>query len=72
MSAIGGKADIAARLSNVLCGWLPRCKDYFRRRDLVRYSLVSGLLLRCILTAGLDGIRGSGPYLLRGLEHPGH
>ena len=31
---------------NVLCGWLPRCKDYFRRRDLVRYSLVSGLLLR--------------------------
>jgi hypothetical protein len=33
-------------MHNVLCGWLPRCKDYFRRSDLVRYSLVSGLLLR--------------------------
>ena len=31
---------------HVLCGWLPRCKDFFLRSDLVRYSLVSGLLMR--------------------------
>jgi hypothetical protein len=68
---ISDRIELSDKL-NVLCGWLPRCKDYFRRRDLVRYSLVSGLLLRCILTAGPDGIRGSGPYLLCGFEHPGH
>jgi len=34
-------------IPNFLCGWLPRCKDFFRRGDQVRYSLVFGLLMRC-------------------------
>ena len=33
---------------------------------------MSGLLMRFCWTAGLYGMRGSGPYLLCEFEHPGH
>jgi len=47
MSALGGKADIDFGWLDVLCGWLPRCKDFSWCGDLVGCSLVSGLLMQC-------------------------
>ncbi len=64
------KCGIVRRAGNVLCGWLPRCKDYLtvQRPSQVRSCVRP--VTRCYRTAGPDGIRGSGPYLLCGLEHP--
>ena len=53
---------------DVFCGWLPQCKGLFEVfDDWVWCSLLSGLLMQSfMLTAGLDGIRESGPTLLCG------
>lgn len=53
---------------NVLCGWLPHCKEYLMFLAGVGCGLLSGLLMRSdIVTAGLDGIRELGPTLLNRL-----
>jgi len=49
---------------DVLCGWPPRCKGEIDAAALVGCSLLSGLLMQSVETAGPDGVREQGPILL--------
>src|SRR5262245_32483071 len=65
--------DLQRGACSVLCGWLPRCKGYlkFLTIGLVQSS-VRPVVQSFMLTAGPDGIRESGPTLLRGQWRPRH
>jgi len=66
------KAD-SFRLSQRCLVWMaPALQGLF---DVVAAKSGTVLCPACwcgVKTAGPDGIRGSGPYLLCGLKHPGH
>ena len=55
-----------------LCGWLPCCKDFLTAWRLGRVQSCVRPVDAVVMTAGLDGFRGSGPILLSGLLRPGH
>ena len=40
------EGTMALFADNVLCGWLPGCKNFMKGGVMVGYSLVSGLLMR--------------------------
>jgi hypothetical protein len=58
------KCRSLATVQNVVfCGWLPRCKGKIDAVALVGCSLLSGLLVQSVETAGPDGVREQGPIL---------
>ena len=59
-----GACTHKSRRPDVFCGWLPRCKGKFDVLALVGCSLLSGLLMQSVETAGPDGVREQGPILL--------
>ena len=52
---------------NVLCGWLPGCKDFLKGWRFGRVQSCVRPVDAVYMTAGLDGFRGLGPTLLCGL-----
>ena len=54
-------------MKEVLCGWLPGCKDFLKCWRFGRVQSCVRPVDAMHMTAGLDGFRGSGPTLLCGL-----
>ncbi len=67
MSALGQKQTSETHAHNVLCGWLPECKDFLMGWRFGRVQSCVRPVDAVYMTAGLDGFRGSGPTLLCGL-----